>query len=82
MKNALICFTRVPKPGVTKTRLLPILTGNQCALLHSAFLQDLSAVTAACVMIPRHVVRKCTTVCSMYCHRVMTLSFSPVRICP
>ena len=44
MKNALICFTRVPKPGVTKTRLLPILTGNQCAMLHTAFLQDLSMV--------------------------------------
>ena len=44
MKRALICFTRVPKPGVTKTRLLPILTGNQCAALHTAFLQDLSAV--------------------------------------
>ena len=44
MKKALICFTRVPKPGVTKTRLLPILTGNQCAMLHTAFLQDLSGV--------------------------------------
>ena len=44
MKNALICFTRVPKPGVTKTRLLPILSGEQCAMLHTAFLQDLSAV--------------------------------------
>lgn len=44
MKRAVICFTRVPKPGVTKTRLLPILTGNQCASLHTAFLQDLSSV--------------------------------------
>ena len=44
MKRAVICFTRVPKPGVTKTRLLPILSGVQCAGLHSAFLQDLSAV--------------------------------------
>lgn len=44
MKRAVICFTRVPKPGVTKTRLLPILTGNQCAALHWAFLQDLSFV--------------------------------------
>lgn len=46
MKNAVICFTRVPKPGVTKTRLLPILTGGQCAGLHTAFLQDLSSVYA------------------------------------
>ena len=44
MKNALICFTRVPKPGVTKTRLLPILSGERCAKLHTAFLQDLQAV--------------------------------------
>ena len=44
MKKAIICFTRVPKPGVTKTRLLPVLTGDQCARLHTAFLQDLAAV--------------------------------------
>lgn len=44
MKKALICFTRVPKPGVTKTRLLPILSGNQCAKLHTAFLTDLAQV--------------------------------------
>ena len=44
MKKAMICFTRVPKPGVTKTRLLPILTGDQCAELHTAFLTDLAAV--------------------------------------
>lgn len=46
MNRAVICFTRVPRPGVTKTRLLPILTGAQCAGLHSAFLQDLAAVYA------------------------------------
>ena len=44
MKKAVICFTRVPKPGVTKTRLLPILSGSQCAELHTAFLTDLAAV--------------------------------------
>ena len=44
MKKAVICFTRVPKPGVTKTRLLPILSGDQCAVLHTAFLKDLSQV--------------------------------------
>ena len=44
MKKAVICFTRVPRPGVTKTRLLPLLTPMQCAELHRAFLQDLSSV--------------------------------------
>lgn len=44
MKRAVICFTRVPKPGVTKTRLLPILSGVQCAQLHTAFLHDLATV--------------------------------------
>ena len=44
MKKAVICFTRVPKPGVTKTRLLPILSGDQCAQLHTAFLTDLASV--------------------------------------
>ncbi len=42
MKNAVICFTRVPKPGLTKTRLLPVLTPEQCATLHWAFLKDLA----------------------------------------
>lgn len=46
MKKAVICFTRVPKPGRTKTRLLPVLTPEQCAGLHRAFLQDLAAVYA------------------------------------
>ena len=44
MRRAIICFTRIPRPGVTKTRLLPILSGEQCAGLHAAFLQDLAAV--------------------------------------
>lgn len=44
MKNAVICFTRVPKPGVTKTRLLPILQPEQCAELQWCFLKDLAAV--------------------------------------
>ena len=44
MKKAIICFTRVPRAGVTKTRLLPILTGDQCARLHTAFLKDLASV--------------------------------------
>lgn len=44
MRRAIICFTRVPKPGVTKTRLLPVLSGDQCAQLHTAFLKDLASV--------------------------------------
>ena len=46
MKKAIICFTRVPRAGQTKTRLLPLLTPQQCADLHTAFLRDLSAVYA------------------------------------
>lgn len=42
MKNALICFTRVPRPGTTKTRLLPVLSPDQCAQLHWCFLRDLA----------------------------------------
>ena len=44
MKNALICFTRVPRPGKTQTRLMPCLTGDQCAVLHWAFLCDLAEI--------------------------------------
>ena len=47
MKNALICFTRVPRPGLTKTRLLPVLKPEQCAGLHWAFLRDLARVYEA-----------------------------------
>ena len=46
MKKAVICFTRVPRPGSTKTRLLGLLTPEQCARLHWAFLKDLSRVYA------------------------------------
>ena len=45
MKQAWILFTRVPKPGHTKTRLLPILSPEQCAGLHTAFLQDLAVLS-------------------------------------
>ena len=44
MKNAIICFTRVPKAGQTKTRLMGLLSGAQCAELHWAFLRDLARV--------------------------------------
>jgi rSAM/selenodomain-associated transferase 1 len=47
MKKALICFTRVPKPGATKTRLLGVLTPEQCARLHWAFLKDLAKIYPA-----------------------------------
>lgn len=42
MKRAVICFTRVPRPGQTKTRLLPLLSPQHCAQLHWAFLKDLA----------------------------------------
>lgn len=45
MRRAVICFTRAPLPGRTKTRLLPLLSGEGCAALHAAFLKD---VAAAC----------------------------------
>lgn len=44
MRKAVICFTRVPRPGVTKTRLLPLLPPEHCAGLHWAFLSDLAGV--------------------------------------
>lgn len=40
-KNALIIFTRVPIAGQTKTRLMPVFTGEECADLHICFLQDI-----------------------------------------
>lgn len=42
--NALILMTRVPIPGKTKTRLMEILTGEECAKLHTQFLLDLFRV--------------------------------------
>ena len=42
MKRAVICFTRVPRAGQTKTRLLPLLSPQHCADLHTAFLHDLA----------------------------------------
>ena len=44
MRRALICFTRPPAPGRTKTRLMPLLSGEECAALHTAFLRDIAAV--------------------------------------
>ncbi|OPJ57269.1 TIGR04282 family arsenosugar biosynthesis glycosyltransferase [Alkalithermobacter paradoxus] len=39
--NALILMTRVPIPGKTKTRLMEILTGEECASIHTCFLFDI-----------------------------------------
>lgn len=47
MKKAIICFTRVPIPGKTKTRLMPLLGGEHCAALHTAFLRDIARECAA-----------------------------------
>ncbi len=43
-KRALIIFTRVPVPGMTKTRLMPYLTPGQCARLHECFLKDIAKI--------------------------------------
>ena len=39
MRLAIILFTRVPVPGQTKTRLMPFLSGEDCAALHSEFIR-------------------------------------------
>lgn len=41
MMNALILMTRIPVPGKTKTRLMDILSGEECAEIHKNFLKDL-----------------------------------------
>ena len=46
MKKAWICMTRIPEPGRTKTRLMPFLSGEECAALHTAFLRDLAELAA------------------------------------
>ncbi len=38
--NALILMTRIPYGGQTKTRLMPILSPENCQTLHQAFLED------------------------------------------
>ena len=45
MKKAWICMTRIPEPGRTKTRLMPFLSGDECAELHTAFLRDLAQLS-------------------------------------
>ncbi|GFN35013.1 TIGR04282 family arsenosugar biosynthesis glycosyltransferase [Tepidimicrobium xylanilyticum] len=39
--EALILMTRIPIPGQTKTRLMDIFTGEECAEIHRCFLLDL-----------------------------------------
>lgn len=41
MKRVIIIFTRIPVPGKTKTRLMPFLTGEECAGLHKNFILDI-----------------------------------------
>lgn len=40
MRRAVILFTRVPIPGQTKTRLMPFLSGETCAALHSGLIRN------------------------------------------
>ena len=48
MKRAVIILTRVPRPGQTKTRMMPHLTGEQCARLHTCFLKDIAGQCRDC----------------------------------
>lgn len=41
MKRAIIIFTRIPLPGHTKTRMMPVLKPDECAKLHICFLKDI-----------------------------------------
>lgn len=41
MKRAIIIFTRVPIPGQTKTRMMPMISAAGCARLHTCFLEDI-----------------------------------------
>ncbi len=41
-KNAIIVFTREPEAGLTKTRMMPRYSAEECAELHSCFLRDIA----------------------------------------
>lgn len=41
--KALILMTRIPVPGKTKTRLMEVLSPEECAMLHECFLKDIFA---------------------------------------
>lgn len=45
-RDAVIVFTRLPLPGMTKTRLMTHLAPEECAELQSCFLKDIGAVLA------------------------------------
>ena len=45
MKEAYICFTRIPQAGQVKTRLMPFLSPEQCAALQAAMLRDIAGQT-------------------------------------
>lgn len=40
-REAILLFTRVPVPGATKTRLMPYLSGEECAALHARFIRTI-----------------------------------------
>lgn len=42
--NAVILMTRIPIPGKTKTRLMEVLSGEECAEIHRCFLIDMFKV--------------------------------------
>ncbi|OHW62351.1 2-phospho-L-lactate guanylyltransferase [Andreesenia angusta] len=44
MMKAIILMTRVPIPGKTKTRLMEVLSPEECAEIHSCFLRDIFGV--------------------------------------
>lgn len=46
MRDALIVFARLPRPGQVKTRLCPPLSSEQAAALYAAMLDDVLEVTA------------------------------------
>jgi uncharacterized protein len=41
MKPAIVIMSKVPKPGETKTRLMTQISGEECAMLHLACLNDI-----------------------------------------
>ena len=44
MSRAIVCFTRIPVPGCTKTRLMPLFSGEECAQIHMAMLRDIAGI--------------------------------------
>lgn len=52
MRVLVVLMTRVPLPGQTKTRLMTHLTGEECADLQRAFLQDLIDLLTNSIKLP------------------------------